>query len=129
MKTLLFLALGLCAAVAANAETQFFNAYDFEFESGSVLPELRVAYETQGNLAPGRDNAILLVHGGSGDRHAFDPVIDRVARIIGMQNPLEEDGQARVPAESRKNRGTIRQRRNASRLARIVSSPPAPPAT
>lgn len=75
MKTLLFLALGLCAAVAANAETQIFNAYDFEFESGSVLPELRVAYETHGNLAPGRDNAILLVHGGSGDRHAFDPVI------------------------------------------------------
>src|SRR6516165_7581405 len=75
MRTLLFCALALCAAVAARAETQTFLAYDFEFEDGSVLPELRVAYETHGDLAPGRDNAILLVHGTSGDRHAFDPII------------------------------------------------------
>jgi len=75
MKTLLVFALALCAAVTARAETQIFNAYDFEFENGSVMPELRVAYETQGNLDPGRGNAILLVHGTSGDRHAFDPII------------------------------------------------------
>jgi homoserine O-acetyltransferase len=49
--------------------------YDFQFENGSVLPELRVAYETKGKLNAGRDNAILLVHGTSGDRHAFDPII------------------------------------------------------
>src|SRR5215469_16214336 len=75
MRTLLFCALALGAAVAARAETQTFLAYDFEFENGAVLPELRVAYETHGNLAPGRDNAILLLHGASGDRHAFDPAI------------------------------------------------------
>src|ERR1700752_4670935 len=75
MKTPLVFALALCAAVAARADTQTFLAYDFEFENGSVLPELRVAYETHGNLDPGRDNAILLVHGTSGDRHAFDSVI------------------------------------------------------
>ena len=75
MKTLLAFALVLCAVVTAHAETQTFLTYDFEFENGSVLPELRVAYETHGNLDPGRDNAILLVHGTSGDRHAFDPVI------------------------------------------------------
>jgi homoserine O-acetyltransferase/O-succinyltransferase len=75
MKTLLAFALVLWAALPAHAETQTFLAYDFEFENGSVLPELRVAYETQGNLDPGRDNAILLVHGTSGDRHSFDPVI------------------------------------------------------
>jgi homoserine O-acetyltransferase/O-succinyltransferase len=75
MKTLLACALALCTAAIAHAETQTFLAYDFEFESGPVLPELRVAYETHGNLDPGRDNAILLVHGTSGDRHAFDPFI------------------------------------------------------
>jgi homoserine O-acetyltransferase/O-succinyltransferase len=75
MKTLLAFALALCAAVTARAETQTFLAYDFEFENGSVLPELRVGYETQGNLDAGRDNAILLVHGASGNRHAFDPII------------------------------------------------------
>jgi homoserine O-acetyltransferase/O-succinyltransferase len=75
MKTLLVLALTLGMTVAARAETQTFLAYDFEFEDGSVLPELRVAYETHGSLDPGRDNAILLVHGTSGGRNAFDPVI------------------------------------------------------
>ncbi|MBV8133833.1 MAG: alpha/beta fold hydrolase, partial [Alphaproteobacteria bacterium] len=74
-KTLLAFALVLCAAGPARAETQTFLAYDFEFENGSVLPELRVAYETHGNLDPGRDNAILLVHGASGNLHAFDPLI------------------------------------------------------
>jgi homoserine O-acetyltransferase/O-succinyltransferase len=75
MKTRLGFALALCSAVTAHAETQTFLAYDFKFENGSVLPELRVAYETQGSLNPGRDNAILLVHGTSGNRHAFDPAI------------------------------------------------------
>jgi len=59
MKTLLVFALMLCAATTARAETQTFLAYDFEFEHGSVLPEVRIAYETQGNLDPARDNAIL----------------------------------------------------------------------
>jgi homoserine O-acetyltransferase/O-succinyltransferase len=75
MRTLLVVALTLCTTVAAQAETQTFLTYDFEFEDGSVMPELRVAYETQGTLDAGRDNAVLLVHGTSGNRHAFDPII------------------------------------------------------
>src|ERR1700724_1067944 len=75
MKTLLVLVLALCAAVGARAETQTFLTYDFEFEDGSVLPELRVAYETQGKLDGGRDNAILLLHGATSDQHFFDPAI------------------------------------------------------
>jgi len=64
-----------CLAATARAEPQIFNAYDFEFEEGSVLPELRVAYETRGKLNAGRDNAILLLHGTSGNRHSFDATI------------------------------------------------------
>jgi homoserine O-acetyltransferase len=75
MRTLLVVALALFTTLAAHAETQTFLTYDFEFENGSVLPELRVAYETQGTLDAGRDNAILLVHGTSSNRHAFDPII------------------------------------------------------
>ena len=75
MKMLLAFALTLCIAANAQAEPQTFLLYDFEFENGSVLPELRVAYETQGKLNAGRDNAILLVHGTMGDRHAFDSTI------------------------------------------------------
>ncbi len=36
------------------------------------MPELRIAYETQGTLSATRDNAIVLLHGTLGDRHAFD---------------------------------------------------------
>lgn len=75
MRALLAGAVAVCVAAGARAEPQSFLMYDFEFENGSVLPELRVTYETQGKLNAGRDNAILLVHGTSGDRHAFDPII------------------------------------------------------
>jgi homoserine O-acetyltransferase/O-succinyltransferase len=75
MRTLMAVALTVCFAGVARAESQIFNIYDFEFENSSVLPELRVAYETHGKLNAGRDNAILLVHGTSGDRHAFDAMI------------------------------------------------------
>jgi homoserine O-acetyltransferase len=75
LKAFLTVALTVCLAAAARAEPQIFNAYDFDFEDGSVMPELRVAYETHGTLNAGRDNAILLVHGTSGNRHAFDAMI------------------------------------------------------
>jgi homoserine O-acetyltransferase len=54
---------------------QLFNLLDFQFEDGSVLPDLHIAYETQGTLAPAHDNAVLLIPGAIGDRHAFDPMI------------------------------------------------------
>ena len=75
MRALLAGALAVCLADAVRAEPQIFNVYDFAFEDGSVLPELRVAYETHGRLRAGRDNAILLLHGTSGNRHSFDAMI------------------------------------------------------
>jgi homoserine O-acetyltransferase/O-succinyltransferase len=75
LKALSAVALAVCLATAARAEPQIFNAYDFEFEDGSVMPELRVAYEIHGTLSAGRDNGILLIHGTSGNRHAFDAMI------------------------------------------------------
>jgi homoserine O-acetyltransferase/O-succinyltransferase len=75
VKIFFAVALAGCVAAGARAEPQPFLIYDFAFENGSVLPELRVAYETHGKLNAGRDNAILLVHGTSGNRHAFDAII------------------------------------------------------
>ena len=63
------------AAPAAQAETQFFSLSDFQFEDGTVMPELRIAYETQGRLSPERDNAVVLLHDALSDRHAFDALI------------------------------------------------------
>ena len=58
-----------------RAETQVFSLFDFQFEDGTVMPEVRIAYETQGTLAPGRDNAIVLLHETLGNRHAFDALV------------------------------------------------------
>jgi homoserine O-acetyltransferase len=66
------LALVALFAPGARAETKIFIDYDFPFEDGSILPELRIAYETQGTLSPARDNAVVLLHDALADRHAFD---------------------------------------------------------
>lgn len=43
-------------------------------ESGGVLPDVRVAYETWGTLSPERDNAVLVLHALTGDSHVVgDP--------------------------------------------------------
>jgi hypothetical protein len=67
--------LALCAASAPAAAAQPFTLNDVAFEDGSVLPDLRIAYDTQGTLSAARDNAIVLMPGAITDRHAFDPLI------------------------------------------------------
>jgi homoserine O-acetyltransferase len=47
-----------------------FTAYGFRLESGQVLPELKLAFETYGQLAPGGENAILVTHGFTSSHHA-----------------------------------------------------------
>ncbi|HUI35060.1 MAG TPA: hypothetical protein VLX67_06025 [Stellaceae bacterium] len=39
------------------------------------MPQLRIAYETQGKLSPARDNVIVLLHDALEDHHAFDSLI------------------------------------------------------
>jgi homoserine O-acetyltransferase len=65
----------LSAAGAPAAAVQLFSLPDFAFEDGSVLPDLHIAYDTQGTLSPGHDNAILLMPGAVTDRHAFEALI------------------------------------------------------
>lgn len=65
----------LNTAAAPVVPAQLFTLSDFAFEDGSILPDLRIAYDTQGTLSPTKDNAILLMPGATGDRHAFDPLI------------------------------------------------------
>jgi homoserine O-acetyltransferase/O-succinyltransferase len=69
---LAMLAAAAAVSAPAQADTQIFSLNDFQFEDGSIMPELRIAYETQGTLLPARDNAIVLLHDALTDHHAFD---------------------------------------------------------
>ncbi len=70
----LFLA-SLCAGAPPASAATLFSLVDFAFEDGTVLPDLRIAYDTAGKLSAARDNAILLLPGAINDRHVFDPLI------------------------------------------------------
>ncbi len=53
------------------AHTQFADLpQPLELDSGAVLEDVRIAYETYGRLSPTRDNVILVCHALSGDAHA-----------------------------------------------------------
>lgn len=48
---------------------------EFTFESGATLQQMKVGYATHGALNGRKDNAVLVTHGTSANRHTFDPYI------------------------------------------------------
>ena len=50
-------------------EAKTFTLRDFALDGGAVLPELCIAYETYGKLAPEGRNAVLLTHGFTSHQH------------------------------------------------------------
>jgi len=55
---------------------QTWTTRDFRLQSSYVLPELTLAYESWGRLAPGGRNAVLVTHGFTSSQHAagkYDP--------------------------------------------------------
>jgi homoserine O-acetyltransferase len=50
-------------------QKQQFTTRNFTLESGVVLPELTLAYETYGTLAPDGRNAVLVTHGFTSSHH------------------------------------------------------------
>jgi homoserine O-acetyltransferase len=71
---------------------QVFTAHDFALESGRVLPELRITYETYGRLAPDRGNAVLLTHGYTSNHHMVGRGGSTLAE--GLWNSLVGPGKA-----------------------------------
>jgi homoserine O-acetyltransferase len=51
-------------------EVKIFSTGNFRLQSGEVLPELKLVYETYGTLAPDGRNAILVEHGYTSSQHA-----------------------------------------------------------
>jgi len=53
-----------------GVDSRLFTTRNFRLENGIVLPELALAYETYGRLAPGGRNAVLATHGYTSSHHA-----------------------------------------------------------
>ncbi len=53
-----------------RVEVKSFSATNFRLESGEILPELRLVYETYGELARDARNAFLVTHGYTSSQHA-----------------------------------------------------------
>jgi homoserine O-acetyltransferase len=61
----------LAPGSVGTVETQFLDLPEpVRLDCGRELHPVRIAYETYGTLAPGRDNVILVCHALSGDAHA-----------------------------------------------------------
>jgi homoserine O-acetyltransferase len=52
-----------------KVQKKAFTAKAFHLESGVVMPEIVIAYETYGTLAPDGRNAVLLTHGYTSSQH------------------------------------------------------------
>jgi homoserine O-acetyltransferase/O-succinyltransferase len=64
-------ATALVAGSVGAVETRYLDLPDpVPLDCGRELHQVRVAYETYGELSPRRDNAILVCHALSGDAHA-----------------------------------------------------------
>ncbi len=60
-------------APLAGTDTKAFVTKNFRLQSGTVMPEVTIAYRTLGTLAPGRDNVVLVTHGNTSGPQMIDP--------------------------------------------------------
>ena len=52
-------------------DRKFTTSFDVKLESGKKLEDVKIAYETWGELKPDGSNALLILHALTGDSHAF----------------------------------------------------------
>ncbi len=54
-------------------DAKTFTTTDFRLRSGVVMSEVTIAYRTLGELAPNRDNVVLVTHGNTSGPQMIDP--------------------------------------------------------
>jgi homoserine O-acetyltransferase/O-succinyltransferase len=60
----------LARAYDGLVEKKTFTLASYTTTGGRTIKDVRIGYETYGNLAPGRDNVVLITHFFSGNSHA-----------------------------------------------------------
>jgi homoserine O-acetyltransferase len=71
--------------------SKVFRAADYPLQSGRILEQLEVAYETWGTLAPDGRNAILLCHGYTSSPHAAGDENGWFAGLVGPGKAIDTD--------------------------------------
>lgn len=80
-----------------DVEAKLFRSRDFRLKSGKVLPEIKIAYETYGKLAPDGRNGVLITHGYTASPHvagrykASDPAPGTWDALIGPGKAIDTD--------------------------------------
>jgi homoserine O-acetyltransferase/O-succinyltransferase len=57
----------------STTKSNTFTTADFRLQSGTVMPEVTIAYRTLGTLSPARDNVVLVTHGNTSGPQMIDP--------------------------------------------------------
>ena len=60
-----------CVASVWGQDAKIFTIPEFQFENGQSLTNMKVGYDTYGELNAARDNAILVLHGASQGRNGY----------------------------------------------------------
>lgn len=60
-------------ARVSAAESKSLAIKNFRLQSGTVMPEVTIAYRTLGRLSPERDNVVLVTHGNTSGPQMIDP--------------------------------------------------------
>src|SRR5207253_8504148 len=102
------------AAEIGAVEDRFFTLRNFPLADGTVMPEVRIAYETYGRLAPpngpnGGRNAILCTHGYTGSHHF-------AGRKPGERQPAGLVGRPDRAGQGDRHREIVRRRLEHARL-------------
>src|SRR5499427_9378746 len=58
------------SASLGTVEDQIFTISDFRLQNGTVMPEVKIAYETYGRLSAAGRNVVLITHGYTSSHHA-----------------------------------------------------------
>jgi homoserine O-acetyltransferase/O-succinyltransferase len=69
---LALLSFDAAAGGLGKVEDQFFTMRDSRLRNGTVMPEVKLAYETYGTLSPDGRNPVLVTHGYTSSHHAAD---------------------------------------------------------
>lgn len=81
----------------ANPDARAIRLTDFRLESGELLPEVVVTFQTWGRLSANADNAVLVEHALTGDSHVEgeagpgQPTAGWWPGLIGAGQPLDTD--------------------------------------